>query len=183
MTDALYVPERVTLILSRTDAITGGTLTFGDDPTLPLFDLVENYYANLSDQPTEGVEYTLTAKLDGDLLMLTFAPSEVFGDWCALQQSYPAADGTYTCTDPSWDYQAWKDGGQMVTNDALCAGQFSAFTSPSACDCDADGCTSYSIPTREMDLIVDGDTMMGELLHSETGGISEVPEVRLRRVQ
>jgi hypothetical protein len=158
------IPQRVVLVL---DAITGavtGSVTFGSGapPAAPTsadapypaeprtWQDAEGEWpvidSNWIYSPYDGFEYSiLSSELRGNRLTLSFAPVELWRDWCVLHASAGAT------------------------------------TSP--CSCTAAGCGPAFDPSRKFDLVVNGDTMEGELARPAGNWLGEPPGIRLRRVR
>jgi hypothetical protein len=114
-------PEKVVLILKPLTNPVEGTITFGDlGPPPPATDpkqsyppkpiLVQDAFGtspfspdeDLAQSPYPGFSYSLVSSdLSGNLLHLGFVPSEIWRDWCAIQNPMLGppmlADGTDPC--------------------------------------------------------------------------------------
>jgi hypothetical protein len=110
-------PEKVVLILNVVTNSVTGTITFGDNsPPAPPVDPKQDYppkptmrrdpngqtYPLLSDNwtlhPYAGFSYSLVSSaLSGNLLNLAFVPSELWRDWCAIQDSTPSPHKSSHC--------------------------------------------------------------------------------------
>jgi hypothetical protein len=167
-------PERVVLILNPiTDSVTG-TITFGEDrPPAPPTDPKKNYPPPARGELTDGAIHTLAAPwlssppypgftyslvssyTSGSLVHLAFVPSEVWRDWCTLQ-------------DP---------GGPPVSN-----GEYSSLQE---CVCDGGVCRAAIGSIDRIDLTLDCNTMRGQLLWQDNPDMLSTGPVAisLQRVQ
>jgi len=111
LSDGLKGPQKVVLILGAVadaDAV-GGSVTFGNappppkptDPAKPYPPNGGSFPESLLLTPYAGFSYTLLfSDLKQNHLMLTYNPSELFKDWCAIQKARPGGygiDGTRAC--------------------------------------------------------------------------------------
>jgi hypothetical protein len=146
-------PEKVVLILNPiTDSVTG-TITFGKDkPPQPPTDPKKIYPPPSRGELTDGAIYTfpgpwlgsppypgfsyslVSSYASGTLIHLAFVPSEVWRDWCALQDPVvvPPVSPQYATTNE--------------------------------CVCDGGACRAAVGSIDRIDLAVDCNTMHGQVL-------------------
>jgi hypothetical protein len=168
-------PHKVVLILDAKTNPVIGTITFGEvgppppssDPKQPYppapkalqepnGQLINLLVGNWTDFPFAGFSYSLVdSTLSGNLLHLSFVPSQLWQGWCTIQNS--------------------------TTQDASVSSDY--YFRP--CVCDGGACTALGSPVRELTLTVSGDTMQGQLLLPTTVTPYAVtpPQIKLQRVQ
>jgi hypothetical protein len=171
-------PAKVVLILNAvvTNVVTG-TIAFGDIPPPPVPANPKQSYPpkptmiqypvgmvpsssgkivsvgtiNWKYFPYPGFSYSLvSSEVRGNILNLSFVPSELWGVWCAIQ-------------DP------------MLAQPTL-----SDNTNP--CICDGGSCDSQRMPTRRVDLAVNGNAMQGQLTEDMTSLLGSPAAIRLQLV-
>lgn len=185
---------RLVLILQQTrDGITG-TITFGEAPPPPPPTDPDELYpqgrvANFNFSgwlayPIEGFEYTLgIVRRQDTVLFVQFSPGQLWDKWCALQPTYLHTDGVrveYSCVPPGATTSDFGPNPNWRKAD-FCDG----FPAP-VCLCDVTNCTANVETIRTIELIPDGNDLVGQTEPgSDTGGVTGPPQanIRLRRVR
>ncbi|HVJ21293.1 MAG TPA: hypothetical protein VM686_38040 [Polyangiaceae bacterium] len=177
--------EGVVLILSTTEAGLGGTITFGQAP-VPEVDPDAFYppgidHLNLMNNPLSGFQYSLVAvRVEGDGLQLTFAPGELWKDWCAGRPSYPAGPNTFN----DEAFVCSPDEPRTSHSDYLYSPVSLCLDDSHVCSCDEASCWANSHLLRQVDLVLRGDELEGQLLRATVGAWHGEPQtVRLERVE
>jgi hypothetical protein len=162
-------PQKVVLILRPVTGSTTGTITFGDDdPPAPPVDPNEPYpLERTTMRNSEGQTFPVLA------INWTISPYAGF--------VYSIASSGLNGSELTISYvpaELWRDWCALQTPDG---GQPMATDGTPICDCAATACHALTSPTQEIDLLVEGDTMQGQLLG--LGGIDTDPvAIRLQRV-